>query len=78
MTDAGRNDMLAAWDRDCLLHPTTHTAQHARGDVPGRIITGGEGCFVEDRDGNVTESDWEVLLKRAKLGKNQLIAVLSP
>ena len=46
------NDELAAWDRDCLLHPTTHTAQHARGDVPGRIITGGEGVYVTDRDGN--------------------------
>jgi L-2,4-diaminobutyrate transaminase len=46
------NDEMAAWDRDFLLHPTTHTAKHARGDVPGRIITGGEGVFVEDRDGN--------------------------
>ncbi|WP_431300223.1 aminotransferase [Tabrizicola sp. BL-A-41-H6] len=46
------NDELAAWDRDCLLHPTTHTANHARGDVPGRIITGGSGVYVEDRDGN--------------------------
>jgi L-2,4-diaminobutyrate transaminase len=46
------NDTLAAWDRDCLLHPTTHTAQHARGDVPGRIVTGGEGVYVTDRDGN--------------------------
>ena len=46
------NDELAAWDRDCLLHPTTHTAKHARGDVPGRIVTGGEGVHVIDRDGN--------------------------
>ena len=46
------NDELAAWDRDFLLHPTTHTANHARGDVPGRILTGGEGVYVEDRDGN--------------------------
>jgi L-2,4-diaminobutyrate transaminase len=45
------NDELAAWDRDHLLHPTTHTANHARGDVPGRIVTGGEGVFIEDRDG---------------------------
>ncbi|MFT5061555.1 MAG: L-2,4-diaminobutyrate transaminase [Dinoroseobacter sp.] len=54
MTGTGNlvNDELAAWDRDCLLHPTTHTAQHARGDVPGRIITGGEGVFVTDRNGN--------------------------
>ncbi|MBV6649254.1 MAG: aminotransferase class III-fold pyridoxal phosphate-dependent enzyme, partial [Hoeflea sp.] len=46
------NDELAAWDRDCLLHPTTHTANHARGDVPGRIVTGGKGVHIEDRDGN--------------------------
>lgn len=45
------NDELAAWDRDSLLHPATHTAAHARGDVPGRIITGGNGVYVEDRDG---------------------------
>jgi L-2,4-diaminobutyrate transaminase len=54
MTDTphGLNDELAAWDRDYLLHPTTHTAKHARGDVPGRIITGGEGVYITDRDGN--------------------------
>lgn len=46
------NDELAAWDRDCLLHPTTHTSNHARGTVPGRIMTGGSGVYVEDRDGN--------------------------
>lgn len=46
------NDELAAWDRDFLLHPTTHTANHARGTVPGRIVTGGEGVYVTDRDGN--------------------------
>ncbi len=46
------NDELAAWDRAHLLHPTTHTANHARGDVPGRIISGGKGVYVEDRDGN--------------------------
>ncbi len=50
--DTRINDELAAWDRDYLLHPTTHTAKHARGDVPGRIVTGGEGVYIEDRDGN--------------------------
>ena len=45
------NDELAAWDRDNFLHPATHTAAHARGDVAGRIITGGSGVYVEDRDG---------------------------
>ncbi|RZW07170.1 MAG: aminotransferase class III-fold pyridoxal phosphate-dependent enzyme [Rhodobacteraceae bacterium] len=46
------NDELALWDRESLLHPATHTAAHARGDVPGRIITGGDGVYIEDRDGN--------------------------
>ena len=48
----GINDELAAWDRDCLLHPTTHTAKHTRGDSPGLIVTNGDGVHVVDRDGN--------------------------
>ncbi len=46
------NDELAAWDRDCLFHPTTHTANHARGDTPGHIMTGGDGVYIIDREGN--------------------------
>ena len=45
------NDQLARWDRDHFLHPSTHLAQHARGEAPGRVITGGEGVWIEDRDG---------------------------
>ncbi|MGQ0564031.1 MAG: aminotransferase class III-fold pyridoxal phosphate-dependent enzyme [Gemmobacter sp.] len=45
------NDDLDAWDRAHLLHPTTHTAQHHRGELSGRIMTGGTGCTVTDRDG---------------------------
>ncbi|MEM6849348.1 MAG: aminotransferase [Pseudomonadota bacterium] len=45
------NDQLAAWDRDAFFHPSTHLAQHRRGDNPGRIVTRGEGVFIEDRDG---------------------------
>jgi L-2,4-diaminobutyrate transaminase len=45
------NDQLAQWDRDSFFHPSTHLAQHARGETPTRIITGGTGCFIEDRDG---------------------------
>ncbi|QDL92057.1 aspartate aminotransferase family protein [Paroceanicella profunda] len=45
------NDRLAAWDRESFFHPSTHLAAHARGDTPGRIMTGGKGVFVEDRDG---------------------------
>jgi L-2,4-diaminobutyrate transaminase len=46
------NDQLAKWDRESFLHPSTHLAQHARGEAPGRIIRTAEGCFVTDRDGN--------------------------
>lgn len=46
------NDQLAQWDRDNFFHPSTHLSQFARGDAPQRIITGGEGCHIIDRDGN--------------------------
>jgi L-2,4-diaminobutyrate transaminase len=46
------NDQLDRWDRDCFLHPSSHLAQHVRGEAPNRIVTGGEGVFIEDRDGN--------------------------
>jgi L-2,4-diaminobutyrate transaminase len=42
---------LHAWDRDHFFHPSTHMAQHARGETPNRIITGGEGVYIVDRDG---------------------------
>jgi L-2,4-diaminobutyrate transaminase len=45
------NDRLARWDRESFLHPSTHLGQHARGESPGRIVTGGSGVFIEDRDG---------------------------
>ena len=37
------NDQLDAWDRGHFFHPSTHMAQHARGESPSRIIEGGEG-----------------------------------
>jgi len=46
------NDQLSKWDRDHFLHPSTHLAQHARGDTPGRIVKTAEGCYITDRDGN--------------------------
>jgi L-2,4-diaminobutyrate transaminase len=45
------NDQLAQWDRETFFHPSTHLAQHARGESPSRIITGGSGVYIEDRDG---------------------------
>lgn len=45
------NDTLAKWDQDHFFHPSTHLAQHARGEAPGRIMAGGEGSHVVDREG---------------------------
>ena len=45
------NDQLDRWDRDTFLHPSTHLAQHARGESPNRIIATGSGVYIEDRDG---------------------------
>ncbi len=42
---------LNAWDRDHFFHPSTHMAQHARGEMPNRIITGGEGVYIVDKQG---------------------------
>jgi L-2,4-diaminobutyrate transaminase len=46
-----RNDQLSTWDRDHFFHPSTHMAGHARGDLPSRIVVGGEGIYITDRDG---------------------------
>ena len=46
-----RNDQLDQWDRDHFFHPSTHLGQFARGEMPNRIIAGGEGVYIQDRDG---------------------------
>ncbi|MEV8468351.1 aspartate aminotransferase family protein [Fluviibacterium sp. DFM31] len=46
------NDQLEQWDRENFFHPSTHLAEFARGNLPQRVITGGSGCHIEDRDGN--------------------------
>ena len=45
------NDQFDRWDRAHFFHPSTHLAQHARGESPSRIVTGGQGVYIEDRDG---------------------------
>lgn len=45
---------LTAWDRDHFFHPSTHMAQHARGETPNRIITGAEGVYITDRNGKTS------------------------
>ncbi len=47
-----KNDQLDQWDRDTFFHPSTHLAQHARGESASRVIRTGSGVFIEDRDGN--------------------------
>ncbi|WP_417669211.1 aspartate aminotransferase family protein [Roseibium sp.] len=46
-----KNDKLDEWDRSSFFHPSTHLAQHARGESPSRILSGGSGVYIEDRDG---------------------------
>ena len=46
------NDTLAQWDRDSFFHPSTHLAEFARGNIAPRVVTGGQGCHITDRDGN--------------------------
>ena len=50
-TPQASGNELTAWDRDHFFHPSTHMAQHARGETPNRIIAGGEGVHIVDRDG---------------------------
>ncbi len=47
-----RNDQVEQWDRENFFHPSTHLAEFARGKLPQRVVTGGSGCHIEDRDGN--------------------------
>ena len=47
-----KNDQLDQWDRDNFFHPSTHLGQFARGELANRVITGGSGCHITDRDGN--------------------------
>jgi L-2,4-diaminobutyrate transaminase len=76
--DSAINDQLAAWDRDHLLHPTTHTANHARGTVPGRIMTGGKGVYVEDRDGNrFLDAFGALYCVNAGYGRTEIAAAIS-
>ena len=46
-----RNDQLDQWDRENFFHPSTHLAQHARGESPNRVIKTAQGVYIEDRDG---------------------------
>lgn len=47
-----KNDRLDQWDRENFFHPSTHLAQHARGESPSRIITGADGVYITDGKAN--------------------------
>jgi L-2,4-diaminobutyrate transaminase len=49
--DLPNRDDIEAWDRDHFFHPSTHMGQHARAESANRVVTGGEGVFIVDRDG---------------------------
>jgi L-2,4-diaminobutyrate transaminase len=51
MSSVRRNLDLEALDRAHFFHPSTNLETHARGTSPVRIIEGGEGASVVDRDG---------------------------
>ncbi|MGF1702830.1 aspartate aminotransferase family protein [Photobacterium makurazakiensis] len=38
-------------DRKNIFHASTHLKQYAAGEIPGRIITGGEGIRIKDSEG---------------------------
>ena len=46
-----KNDQLDQWDRENFFHPSTHLAQHARGESASRIIKTAKGVHIEDRNG---------------------------
>ena len=46
-----KNDQLDQWDRENFFHPSTHLAQHARGESANRVIRTASGVHIEDRDG---------------------------
>lgn len=46
------NDVLADWDRENFMHPSTLHGAFSRGDLSPTIVTGGNGVYIEDRDGN--------------------------
>lgn len=45
------NDQLTQWDHDHFFHPSTHLGQFARREMGNRIITGGSGARITDREG---------------------------
>ena len=53
-----KNDQLDQWDRDNFFHPSTHLAQHARGESPSRVIKTafGQNCYLGSGRGIIQSS----------------------
>ncbi len=49
-----QSNELTAWDRDHFFHPSTHMGMHARGEMPTRVIGGGEGVYITDKAGRTS------------------------
>ena len=43
---------LENWDRESFFHPNTHLGQFVRKEAPQVVMTGGEGVYVYDSNGN--------------------------
>jgi len=43
---------LESWDRESFFHPNTHLGQFVRKEAPQVVMTGGEGVYVYDSNGN--------------------------
>ena len=43
---------LESWDRESFFHPNTHLGQFVRKEAPQVVMTGGEGVYVYDNNGN--------------------------
>jgi len=73
-----KNDLLDEWDRNNFFHPSTHLAQHTRGDSPNRIIAEGEGCYISDRDGNkLLDAFAGLYCVNIGYGRNEVIEAIS-
>jgi len=57
MTGSNTSDTIATgdlekWDRDHFFHASTHLGQFSRGELPSRVVRGGEGVYIHDDQGN--------------------------
>ncbi|MCK1411540.1 aminotransferase class III-fold pyridoxal phosphate-dependent enzyme [Bradyrhizobium sp. CW4] len=49
LTDLG-TEQIREKDRSYVFHPSTHLAQHSRGETPNRIMVGAEGVYIWDSE----------------------------